>query len=281
MSAPLGAHGHGVFRVLEFPHPHPAHGPPRREQCGLVDEIHQIGAGEAGRAPRDDFQIHIRQERHLTHVDLKDVLAADDVGVCDDDLAVETARPQQRGIEYIRAVGRSDQDDVLVQFEAVHFDQQLIQRLFALVVAAAEARAAPAADRVDFVHEYDAGRVLFCLGEHVPDAGSADADKHLDEVGTRDREERHVRLARDGARQQGLAGTGWTDQQNTVRDPPSQPLKLLRVAQKVDDFLQRLPGLIHARHVLEGHPALGPASAASPSTCQDPSRGLPRRASGS
>ncbi len=47
-----------------------------------------------------------------------------------------------------------------VGLEAVHLDQHLVQGLFALVVAAAEAGAALAADRVDLVDEDDAGRAV-------------------------------------------------------------------------------------------------------------------------
>ena len=47
--------------------------------------------------------------------------------------------------------------------EAVHLDEDLVERLLALVVAAAEARAALAADGVDLVDEQDAGRVLLGL----------------------------------------------------------------------------------------------------------------------
>ncbi len=103
---------------------------------------------------------------------LEDLLAADDVGVRHHHLAVETARTQQRRIEHVGAVGRSDQDDAFVGLEAVHLDKQLVQRLLALVIAAAEAGAAMAADGVDFVDEDDAGRILLGLVEHVADTGS-------------------------------------------------------------------------------------------------------------
>ncbi len=79
------------------------------------------------------------------------------VGQRYDDLAVETAGAQQRGIEHIRTVGRGDDDNALVAFEAVHFDQQLVQGLLALIVTAAEAGATMAAHRVDFIDEYDTG----------------------------------------------------------------------------------------------------------------------------
>ena len=149
---------------------------------------------------------------------LEDLLAADDVGVRHHDLAVEAAGPQQRRIEHIGPVGRGDQDDALVRLEAVHLDQQLVQRLLALVVAAAEAGAAMAADRVDLVDEDDAGRVLLGLLEHVAHARGADADEHLDEIGAGDGEERHVGFARDRARDQRLAGAGRADQQDAARN---------------------------------------------------------------
>ena len=153
-----------------------------------------------------DLEIDVRGQRHLADVHLEDALAADDVRVRHHDLPVEAAGPQQRRIEHVRAVGRGDQDDAFVRLEAVHLDEQLVQRLLALVVAAAEAGAAMTADRVDFVDEDDARRVLLRLLEHVAHAARADADEHLDEVGAGDREERHVRLAGDGAREQRLAG---------------------------------------------------------------------------
>ena len=133
-------------------------------------------------------------------MDAQDRLAAAHVGAIDDDLAVEAARAQQRRIEHVGAVRRGDQDDAGVLIEAVHLDQQLIERLLALVVSAAETRAALAADRVDLVDEDDARRALLRLLEEVAHARRADADEHLDEVRARDREERHARLAGDGAR---------------------------------------------------------------------------------
>src|SRR5207248_116740 len=74
-------------------------------------------------------------------------------------------------------------------------------------VAAAEARATMAADGVDLVHEHDAGRRLLRLLEEVAHARGADADEHLDEIRSRDREERDARLTGDGTREQRLTGT--------------------------------------------------------------------------
>ena len=190
-------------------------------------------------------------------MDLEDLLAADHVRIGHDHLAVEAAGAQQRRVEHVGPVGGGDQDDAFVRLEPVHLDQQLIERLLALVVAAAEAGAAVAADGIDLVDEDDAGRVLLGLLEHVAHARGADADEHLDEVGARNGEERHVRFARDRARKQRLAGAGRTDQQHAARDAPAEPLEFSGIAQELDDLLQVLLGLVDAGDVLEGDAAMG------------------------
>ncbi len=84
----------------------------------------------------------------------------------------------------------------------------------------------------------------------------ADADEHLDEVRAGDGEERHIRLAGDGAREQRLAGAGRTDQQHAARDAPAELLEFLRVAQELDDLLEILLRLVDAGDVVEGHAAV-------------------------
>ena len=253
--AAFRAHHDLVLGVFEFGHGDEPLVAPRRQQRRLVDEVHQVGAGKARRAARQHLEIDIRRQRHLAHMHLEDLLAADDVGVRHDDLAVETARTQQRRIEHVRTVGRGDEDDALIGLEAVHLDEQLVERLLALVIAAAKACAAMAADRVDFVDEDDARRILLGLFEHVAHAACADADEHFDEVGARNREEGHVGLAGDRARQQRLAGAWRADEQHAVRDLAAEPLELLRIAQEFDDFLEILLGFVDAGDIVKGDAA--------------------------
>ena len=84
-----------------------------------------------------------------------------------------------------------------------------------LIVAAAQSGAALAANRVDFIDEDQAGRVLAPLVEHVAHPRGADADKHLHEVRARHGEEGHVGLARDRLGQQRLAGPTEATHQHT------------------------------------------------------------------
>ena len=146
------------------------------------------------------------------------------VGARHDDAAVEAARAQERRVEHVGAVGGGDDDDAVVRLEAVHLDEELVQRLLALVVTAAEAGAAVATDGVDLVDEDDAGRVLLALLEQVADAAGADADEHLDEVRARDAEERHARFTGDGAREQRLAGARRAHHQDALGDAAAEAL---------------------------------------------------------
>ena len=115
-------------------------------------------------------------------MDGKYLLAAIDVGDRHHDLAVETTRAQQGRVKHVGAVCRRDDDDAFIGFKAVHFHQQLVQRLLAFVVGIAEAVATATSDSVDFVDEDDARRVLLGLFEHVAHAACANADEHFDKV---------------------------------------------------------------------------------------------------
>src|SRR5256885_11288117 len=57
----------------------------------------------------------------------------------DGDLTVKTAGPQQRGIENVGPVGGRDDNDAFLGIEAVHLDQQGVERLLPFVVATAQA----------------------------------------------------------------------------------------------------------------------------------------------
>ena len=237
----LHAHQDFVFRQLEVEHQHGLAILPRRRQRRFVDHVGQISAGESRCAASEDGEIDIVRERNLAGVNPENLLAAANVRTADNHAAIKTSGAQQRGIEHVRPVGGGHQDDAFVRFEAVHLDQQLVQRLFALVVSAAEACAAMTSDGVDFVDEDDAGSVLLALLEQIANAAGADADEHLDEVRTGDREERNVGFTGDCAGQQGLTGSRRSDQQHALGNASAELLEFLRLAQELDNLLAALP----------------------------------------
>jgi hypothetical protein len=182
------------------------------------------------------------------------------VGRLNRDPAVEAARAEKRLVEHVGPVGRADHDHARGGVEAVHLGQDLVQRLLALVVAAAEARDARrsrAADRVELVDEHDRGRGLLRLREEITHPRRPDSDDRLDELGGRHREERDVRFPRDGPRQQRLARPRRPREQDTVRDAAAQLAVLVGMAQEVDHLGQlrlRLldPGNVGERDLVAG-----------------------------
>ena len=251
----LSAHHDLVFAVFELGLRHHALVAARGEQSGFVDEVGEIGAREPRRTARNDLRIDVGRQRHLLHVDAQDLLAPNHIRVRHHDLAVETAGTQQCRIEHVGTVRRRDDDDAFVGFKAVHLDQQLVERLFALVVTAAKTGTAMTADSVDFVDEDDARRVLLGLLEHIADAACANADEHFDEVRARDREERHVGFARHRPRDQRLTGAGRADEQRAARNASAEALILLRIAQELDDLFKIGFGFVDARDVIKRHAA--------------------------
>ena len=160
----------------------------------------------------------------------------------------------ERRVQDVGTVRGGHDDDALRRVEAVHLDQQLVQRLLALVVraeACAHRAAATLADRVDLVQEHQRGRLLLRLLEQLADARGAQADEHLDELRAGHEEERDVRLPGDGASEQRLAASRRTEQQHALRDAPAEPLVLLRVLQEVDDLAELFLRLVDAGHVVE------------------------------
>ena len=222
-----------------------------RQQGRLVERVGQVGPGKAGRRLRDLPQVDVRGERLVAGMDFQDRLAAVDVGGVDHHLPVEAAGPQQGAIEDLRPVRGRENDHADVRLEAVHLDQQLVERLLAFVVDRPHVDAALAADGVDLVDEDDAGGVFLGLLEQVADAGGPDADEHLHELAAADREERHMGFAGDGPRQQGLARARRPDQQDALGDFGAERLVALGVLEEVDDFLQLVLGLVAAGHVVE------------------------------
>ena len=235
------------------------------EQRGLVEHVGEVGAGEAGRTASNAEQVDVGRDRLAARVDLEDLVATVEVGGVDLDLAVEAARAQQRRVEHVGTVGRGDQDDAAADVEAVHLDEQLVEGLLALVVAAAHAGAAVATDGVDLVDEDDGRRVLLGLLEQVADAAGADADEHLDEVRAGDRVEGHGGLAGDGAGQQGLAGAGRAVEQDALGDLGADGLELRGLLEELLDLAELLDRLFTAgdvgerrlRHVLGDQLGLG------------------------
>ncbi len=136
----LDAHQDFVLGHFEVGHDDELAALARGPQRGLVHQVGEIGAGKAGSAASDDGKIDIFRQRNLARVHAENFFAALDVRTRHDDAAIEAAGAKQRRIENIRPVGRGDQDHAFVGFKAVHFDEQGVQGLLALVMTPAQVR---------------------------------------------------------------------------------------------------------------------------------------------
>jgi len=250
---PLRAHEDLVLGEFEIRHVHLLLVGPGGVEGRFINDIFDVGAGKARRPPGDDLEVHIGVYRHLAGVDGEDLFPSLHVRQGNDDLAVETSRPQQRRIQNIGSVRRRDEYHPLIGFKTVHLHEELIEGLFPLIVAAAETGAPLPAHGVYFIDKDDTGGMLFRLVEEVPDPGGPDADEHLYEIGAADGQERHIRLAGNGPGQKGLSSSRRSDQQEALGDAAPQTGKLFRIPQKFDNLLQFRLGLVDPRHVFEGH----------------------------
>ena len=221
-------------------------------QCRFVDHRGQVGPAEARRGPGRSLQVHIGAELHFMGVNLQNLEAAFDVGRGNVHLPIKSAGADQGWIQHVRAVGGCDDDDLVIGLKTVHLDEDRIQRLLALVMAArAEARPTPTPNSVDLVQEDDAGRVFLRGLEQVADPRGAHADEHLDEIAAADRIKGHIGFAGDGLCQQCLAAARLPDEQDAARNSASDALELARVAQKLDDLGDFFLGFVDAGHVIE------------------------------
>ncbi len=116
----------------------------------------------------------------------------------------------------------------------------------------AKTGAAMTAHGVDLVDEDDAGRLFLGLVKHVANPRRAHTNEHFHKVGAGDGKERHLGLTGDRLGQQGFTRSWLTDHQNTTRNPPTQLLKLARIAEKLNQLLHVFFRFINARNIGKG-----------------------------
>ena len=247
----LEAGNQPVDRLIEVVHVDRRLVLPRSEQCRFVDEIGEVSTGKASRPCRDRPEVHGRGELDPLCVNHKHGLAALHIRFVDQHLPVKASGSKQRRVEHLRAVGGRHDDDGFVRIEAVHFSQELVQRLLAFLMGAHGALHAGPAKCVEFVDEDDAGGLGFGLCEQVAHARRADADEHLHEFRSAQAEEGDLGLAGHRAGEQRLAGAGRADEQHALGNAAAERRVLLGVAQELHDFPEFLLRFVDARDVGE------------------------------
>ncbi len=155
----------------------------------------------------------------------------------DRDVPVETTWPEQCRIKHVRPVRGRNDDDRIGLGKPVHFAENLIERLLALVVTTAKSRTSLATDGVNFIDEDDRRRRFLGLLEQIADATRPHANEHLDELRAAHGKKGHPRLASNSPRQEGLARPGRPVEQHALWDTATEPLESIGILEIIDDFL--------------------------------------------
>src|SRR6266487_4584941 len=181
-------------------------------------------------------------------MNLQDGEAPIPVGTINRHAAVEAARAQERYIKTIGTVRRGNYHYRLTVIEAIHLHQQLVERLFALIIGI-NTGATLSTDGINFVDKDDARGSFLCLLKQVADAAGTNTNQHFHKFRTRHREERYSSLASNCTCQQCFASSRRSNQQHAAWNLATQTLELLRRLQKLNYFLQLVLRLIHTCHI--------------------------------
>ena len=191
-------------------------------------------------------------------MNLKDFLTPHNVRQFHIDLTVETTCTKQSLVENVGTVGGGQHNDTRIGAKAIHFSKQLVQCAFALVVAACESIfATGATDGVNLIDEDDARSLRLGIVKQIADARSTHTDKHLNEIGTRKAEERHIGLTRYALGQQGLTRSRRANKQHALGNLAAQFGVFLRILQEINHFHNLHLGFFQARHILESDIDIG------------------------
>src|SRR5256886_15348591 len=74
---------------------------------------------------RSFVEVDVLRERHAPRVNLEDLEPTVPVRDADLDFPVETTGPTQRRVEGVRAIRRTDHDDLAASLESIHEREQL------------------------------------------------------------------------------------------------------------------------------------------------------------
>ncbi len=189
-------------------------------------------------------------ERHFAGVDFQDFAPAGDVGRADEDFAVEAARPAERRIDRVDAVGGADHDHGIDALEAVHQREQLRHRAG---VGMRAGLAALGRHGVELVDEDDRGRMVAGLVEHAAQVGFGLAGIGADHVGAVDVIEARVDFVGDRAREMRFAGAGRAIEDDAARRVDAEMAIDVRVRERqLHQLADELDLLVQAADVLEG-----------------------------
>ena len=219
----------------------------------FVADVGDVCAGEARCLSRQHFEVEVFVHFQRCAVHFEDGDAFGKFGKVHMNLTVKSSGTKQGGVQDVHAVGGCKDNDAGVCSEAVHLGQELVERVFAFVVAShLNVFAACTSDGVNFIDEDDAGRLLLGLLEEVSHAACAHADKHFDKVRASHGKERDVGFACHSLCQQCFACARRSHEEGTFGNLSAEVSVFLRSFEEIDNFANLLFCPLLSGYVFEG-----------------------------
>ena len=216
---------------------------------GRVNEVLNLCASEARRHRGEALRVNGLVPRDLAEVEAEDVLATIHVRSRHVDFLIETTWSHRCWVQGLLVIRCTNDHDLVILLEAIHFGQDLIQRRPARAAFRAAA-AGPAKDTVDFIDE-DEARLLFAsFSEELLDSLSSHSDEHLIEIRPRAEDEVASSFAGDRPRQQRLARAGLTEEHDAFEELGTLVLVQFRVPDHLDDVLNFILDLVNTFNII-------------------------------
>ena len=134
----LGTHLNLQYGLFNLGHSDEAASVANSHQRGLVHKVFKVCAGKAGSSLCDGVEVNIVAQWLALGVDAENGFASADIGKTNINLTVKATGTEKGIIKNVCAVGGRHNDYAVIIAEAVHFNQQLVEGLLALIVTAAQ-----------------------------------------------------------------------------------------------------------------------------------------------
>ena len=219
----------------------------------FIEEVLKICARESRCGPGKLLEIDIISYGLVLGMYFKYFLSALHIGKTYGYLSVESSGTEYGRIEDIHTVGGCKNYYAFIYFKTIHLHKELVKSLLTLVVTAAHSGASLSAHSIYLIDKYKTGCILLGIRKEVSDSGCADADEHLNEIGTRDGEKGHLSLSGYGFCQKSLTGSGLSLQQNTLGDPCSKLIVLCGILKEINYLIKILFFFRKTCHIIECH----------------------------
>ena len=183
----------------------------------LVDHIGKVGAYCTAGCKCDGIQIYGIIHQHILGMHLQNFHTALQIRFVYNNSSVEASRTQQCFIQNLRSVGGCQNNDTFLAIKAVHFNQKLVQRLLALVMAATKTGTSSSCNSIYFINKNNTWCVLLCLTEQISDTGCTHTYIQFDKVRAGKGEKGNMSFSGYGFCQKRLTCSGRAYQQRTLR----------------------------------------------------------------